>query len=225
MNNSNNSQKKKQKSQDPKRLRDIRIPVEPQIPQCEVCEEKKADFYCTECKVHYCKACESEVHTSSFWKKRHKEFIFQEPYFPQEKINSNLCDKHKKELSLYCKDDNKLICTKCYETCRINNHSIFGLDEYSNEISEKIKMILNKIQNVEIQNNETIQKSIELKNKFKIEIKELSNLIENQSDLMIQKIQKSKINHLNLLLKAEIITDTKFDQIMNKKSSKARSDK
>ncbi|KAJ6252909.1 tripartite motif-containing protein [Anaeramoeba flamelloides] len=220
MNNSNNSQKKKQKSQDPKRLRDIRIPVEPQIPQCEVCEEKKADFYCTKCEVHYCKACESEVHTSSFWKKRHKEFIFQEPYFPQEKINSNLCDKHKKELSLYCKDENKLICTKCYENCRINNHSILGLDEYSNEISEKIKMILNKIQNVEIQNNETIQKSIELKNKFKIEIKELSNLIENQSDLMIQKIQKSKINHLNLLLKAEIITDTKFDQIMNKNQAK-----
>ncbi|KAJ6252891.1 hypothetical protein M0813_13753 [Anaeramoeba flamelloides] len=243
MNNSNNSQKKKQKSrkkrnkvtykkpkitlkkkkqksQDPKRLRDIRIPVEPQIPRCEVCEEKKADFYCTECKVHYCKACESEVHTSSFWKKRHKEFIFQEPDFPQEKINSNLCDKHKKELSLYCKDDNKLICTKCYETCRINNHSILGLDEYSNEISEKIKMILNKIQNVGIQNHETIQKSIELKNKFKIEIKELSNLIENQSDLMIQKIQKSKINHLNLLLKAEIITDTKFDQIMNKNQAK-----
>ncbi|KAJ3428049.1 hypothetical protein M0812_25681 [Anaeramoeba flamelloides] len=219
MNNSNNSQKKKQKSQDPKRLKDIRIPVEPQIPQCQVCEEKKAGFYCTKCEVHYCKACESEVHTS-FWKKKHKEFIFQEPYFPQEKINSNLCDKHKKELSLYCKDDNKLICTKCYETCRINNHSIFGLDEYSNEISEKIKMILNKIQNVEIQNNETIQKSIELKNKFKIEIKELSNLIENQSDLLIQKIQKSKINHLNLLLKAEIITDTKFDQIMNKNQAK-----
>ncbi|KAJ6237771.1 spry domain containing socs box protein [Anaeramoeba flamelloides] len=81
-------------------------------------------------------------------------------------------------------------------------------------------MILNKIQNVEIQNHETIQKSIELKNKFKIEIKELSNLIEKQSDLMIQKIQKSKINHLNLLLKAEIITDTKFDQIMNKNQAK-----
>ncbi|KAJ6237765.1 tripartite motif-containing protein [Anaeramoeba flamelloides] len=220
MNNSNNSQKKKQKSQDPKRLRDIQIPVEPLIPQCEICEEKKADFYCTKCEVHYCKACESELHTSSFLNKRHTEFISKEPYFPQEKINSNLCDKHKKELSLYCKDDNKLICIKCYENCRINNHSILGLDEYSNETSEKIKMILNKIQNVEIQNNETIQKSIELKNKLKIEIKELSNLIENQSDLMIQKIQKSKINHLNLLLKAEIITDTKFDQIMNKNQAK-----
>ncbi|KAJ6237804.1 spry domain containing socs box protein [Anaeramoeba flamelloides] len=83
MSNSNKSQKKNQKSQGPKRSKDIRIPVEPQIPQCEVCEEKKADFYCTECKVHYCQNCESEVHTSS-WKKKHEEFIFQEPYVPRE---------------------------------------------------------------------------------------------------------------------------------------------
>ncbi|KAJ3427759.1 b-box zinc finger protein [Anaeramoeba flamelloides] len=190
---SRSSQKKKQKSQDPKRLRNIRIPVELEIPQCEVCEEKKADFYCTECKVHYCQNCESEVHTS-FWKKKHKEFIFQEPYVPRKKINSNLCGKHKKELCLYY--------------------------EYSNEISEKIKIILNKIQNEEIQSKETIQKSLELKNKFKIEIKELSNLIETQSDLLIQKIQKLKINHLNLLKKVGIISDLKFDQIINKNEAK-----
>ncbi|KAJ6249652.1 tripartite motif-containing 33 [Anaeramoeba flamelloides] len=223
MNKSRSSQKKKQKSQDTKSLRDIRIPVEPKIPQCEICEEKKADFYCTKCEVHYCKACESELHTSSFLKKRHKEFISKEPYVSQEEIESKLCDKHNKELFLYCKDDNELICSKCYVNCRKNNHLILDLDEYSNEISEKIKIILNKIQNVEIQNNEIIQKSLELKNKFKIEIKELSNLIENQSDLLIQKIQKSKINHLNLLLKIGIISDTKFDNIMNKNEAKQES--
>ncbi|KAJ6237795.1 tripartite motif-containing protein [Anaeramoeba flamelloides] len=220
MNKSRSSQTKNQKSQGPKRSKDIRIPVEPQIPQCEVCEEKKADFYCTECKVHYCQNCESEVHTSSFWKKRHEEFIFQEPYVPREKINSNLCDKHNKELCLYCKDENELICGDCSDTCRKNKHSILGLDEYSNEISQKIKIILNKIQKAKIQSNETIEKSLELKNKFKIEIKELSNLIEKQSDLMIQKIQKSKINHLNLLLKIGIISDTKFDNIIDKNEAK-----
>ncbi|KAJ6255258.1 zinc finger protein [Anaeramoeba flamelloides] len=74
----------KQKRQDPQSLKDIRIPVEPLIPECEVCERQKAHFYCTECKVHYCKACESELHTSSFLKKRHKEFISKEPYVRQE---------------------------------------------------------------------------------------------------------------------------------------------
>ncbi|KAJ6244374.1 tripartite motif-containing protein [Anaeramoeba flamelloides] len=125
-----------------------------------------------------------------------------------------------KELCLYCKDENELICGKCYGNCKINNHSILALDEYSNEISEKIKIILNKIQNEEIQSMETIQKSLELKNKFKIEIKELSNLIETQSDLLIQKIQKLKINHLNLLKKVGIISDLKFDQIINKNEAK-----
>ncbi|KAJ3428069.1 zinc finger protein constans-like [Anaeramoeba flamelloides] len=211
--------KKKQKSQDPKRLRDIQIPFEHKIPQCQVCEEKKADCYCTECKVHYCQNCEPKVHTP-FSLKKHINFIYQEPYVSRKKINSNLCDKHNKELCLYCKDENELICGDCSDTCRKNNHSILGLDEYSNEISQKIKIILNKIQKAEIQSNETIQKSIELKNKFKIEIKELSNLIEKQSDLMIQKIQKSKINHLNSLLKIGIISDTKFDNIIDKNEAK-----
>ncbi|KAJ3435726.1 pep-cterm sorting domain-containing protein [Anaeramoeba flamelloides] len=74
----------KQKSQDPETLRNVRIPVEPLIPECEVCEKQKANFYCTECKVHYCENCESQVHTS-FWKRKHNGFIFQEPYIPQEK--------------------------------------------------------------------------------------------------------------------------------------------
>ncbi|KAJ6252076.1 hypothetical protein M0813_14625 [Anaeramoeba flamelloides] len=117
-------QKKKQKSQDPKTLRDIRIPVEPKIPQCQVCEEKKADFYCSIDKVHYCQNCESEVHTS-FLKKKHKEFIFQEPYDPRKEINSNLCDKHNKELCLYCKDENELICGDCYDTFEIISNTKF----------------------------------------------------------------------------------------------------
>ncbi|KAJ6230446.1 pep-cterm sorting domain-containing protein [Anaeramoeba flamelloides] len=74
----------KQKRQDPQRLKDIRIPLEPLIPECQVCEKQKANFYCTECKVHYCQNCESQVHTS-FWKRKHNGSIFQEPYIPQEK--------------------------------------------------------------------------------------------------------------------------------------------
>ncbi|KAJ3427583.1 hypothetical protein M0812_25207 [Anaeramoeba flamelloides] len=166
--------KKKKKSQGPKTLRDIRIPVEPQIPQCEVCEEKKADFYCTECKVHYCQNCESEVHTSFFEEKSIKN-----------SFSKNLIFHKRKSIPIYA-------------TNTIKNYSYIA----------------------EIQSNETIQKSLELKNKFKIEIKKLSNFIENQSDLLIQKIQKSKINHLNLLLKVEIISNTKFTKIINKNEAK-----
>ncbi|KAJ3428005.1 tripartite motif-containing 33-like [Anaeramoeba flamelloides] len=215
MNNSNNSKSEKQKIQISIPATYLTYPIQAFIPQCEVCEENRSDFYCTECKVHYCKKCESEVHTSSFWKKKHQEFIFQEPYVPRKNTDLNLCDKHKKELSLYCKDENELICTECYEACRMNNHSILGLSEYSNEVSEKLKIILNKIQKAEIQSNETMKRSFENQKKIKKEIQELATLIENQSDLMIQKIQKSKINHLNLLKKFGIMSNTIFNKLVN----------
>ncbi|KAJ6239799.1 tripartite motif-containing protein [Anaeramoeba flamelloides] len=216
MNNSKNSKKKKQDNEDPKIQRDIRIPVEPLIPQCEVCEEKKADFYCSIDKVHYCKNCESDVHTP-FLKKKHKESIFKEPYIQQKEIISDLCDKHQEKLSLYCQDENELICTGCYETCRKNNHSILGLNEYTNEISVKIRIILNKIQKEEMENNKTIKHTLENKNKLRHEIKEIANYIENGSSLLIKKIKNSKINYLNLLNKVEKLSNTTFDKILSKK--------
>ncbi|KAJ6230368.1 e3 ubiquitin-protein ligase trim [Anaeramoeba flamelloides] len=178
MNNSKNSQKKKQKSQDPKRSRDLRIPVEPLVPQCEVCEAKKADFYCTKCEFYYCKNCESQVHTP-FFKKKHQEFIYKEPFIPPKSLN-----------------------------------------EYSNEISEKIKIILKKIQKDEKNNKKKIKISLENQKKIRQEIKDLANFIQNKSDLLIQKIQNSKINYLNLLKNIEIISNTKFTKILKEKEEK-----
>ncbi|KAJ6251691.1 e3 ubiquitin-protein ligase trim [Anaeramoeba flamelloides] len=212
---------KKQKNKDPKILGDIRIPVEHQIPQCQVCEEKKADFYCKKCLVHCCKKCEPQVHTN-FLTKLHHESTFKEPYIQRKKINPNFCDKHKTELCFYCKDENELICSKCHRNCRKNNHSTLSLYDYSNEISRKIKIIINKIQKEEIQNNETIKYTRVNQNKLTQEIKELANFIENESDLLIQKIQNSKINYLNLLNKVEIIPNTKFTKILKEKDEKQK---
>ncbi|KAJ6235900.1 hypothetical protein M0813_28337 [Anaeramoeba flamelloides] len=75
-------------------------------------------------------------------------------------------------------------------------------------------MILNKIKNEENQNKETIQKSLENQNKLKEKIKNICQKIENDSDLLIQKIQDSKINHLNLFKKIEIIIDNKIETIL-----------
>ncbi|KAJ3435694.1 hypothetical protein M0812_19436 [Anaeramoeba flamelloides] len=215
------SKKEKQNKKDRKRLRDLQIPVERTISKCQLCEEEKADFYCTKCEVHYCQNCELQLHTH-YLKKKHFKFVFKEPYIQRKVINTNKCEKHQEKLSLYCKDENKLICTECYETCRKNNHSILGLNEYSNEISEKIKIIINKIQKEELQNNETIKQTLVNQNKLKQETKELVNYIENESNLLIQKIQKTKINYLNLLKKVEIISNTNFTKILNEKKIKQK---
>ncbi|KAJ6243810.1 hypothetical protein M0813_21598 [Anaeramoeba flamelloides] len=78
------------------------------------------------------------------------------------------------------------------------------------------------MQNEENQNKETIQKSLENQNKFKEKIKNICKKIENDSDLLIQKIQDSKINHLNLFKKIEIIINNKIQTILEDTEKKQK---
>ncbi|KAJ3424191.1 motif protein trim9 [Anaeramoeba flamelloides] len=171
-----NEQKKKKHSKNKKKitkLSQITGPVEKRIPKCQNCNKKQSQFYCTKCEVYYCAKCEEQAH-NIYALKKHKKHLYKAPYNELvKKVNFNLCRKHNKELSLYCIDENKLICSECYSTCKLNDHEILGLQDFSNEIYEKIKIILNKIQNEENQNKETIQKSLENQNKLKEKIKNI----------------------------------------------------
>ncbi|KAJ6252830.1 tripartite motif-containing protein [Anaeramoeba flamelloides] len=196
------------------KLSQITQPVEKPIPKCENCDQKKSQFYCIKCEAYYCIECEEQIHKIKALKK-HKKHLYKAPYNELvKKTNFNICRKHNKELSLYCIDESKLICPICYETCKLNNHEILGLNDFSNKIYKKIKIILNKIKNDEIQNNKTKKKSLENQNKLKEKIKNICKKIENDSDLLIQKIQDSKINYLHLFKKIEIIIDTKIETIL-----------
>ncbi|KAJ3424140.1 enolase-phosphatase e1 [Anaeramoeba flamelloides] len=223
-NKNKNKNKKKHSKKEKKitKLSQINLPVEKLIPKCEKCNKKQSQFYCTKCEVYYCAKCEEQIHKISFLKK-HKKHLYKAPYNELvKKTNFNICRKHNKELSLYCIDENKLICSECYSNCKINNHEILGLQDFSNEIYEKIKIILTKIKNEENQNKLTIQKSLENQNKLKEKIKNICQKIENDSDLMIQKIQDSKINHLNLFKKIEIIINTKIENILKDTEKKQK---
>ncbi|KAJ3424056.1 fyve-finger-containing rab5 effector protein rabenosyn-5-related [Anaeramoeba flamelloides] len=149
--NKNKNKKKKHSKKEKKitKLSQITQPVEKRIPKCENCHKKQSQFYCTMCQVFYCAKCEEQIHNISALKK-HKKHLYKAPYNELvKKTNFNISRKHNKELSLYCIDENKLICSECY-----------------------------------------------------------SNY------LMIQKIQDSKINHLNLFKKIEIIINTKIETIL-----------
>ncbi|KAJ6236063.1 e3 ubiquitin-protein ligase trim [Anaeramoeba flamelloides] len=205
------------------KLSQITQPVEKRIPKCQNCNKKQSQFYCTKCEVFYCSKCEEQIHNISVLKK-HKKHLYKAPYneLVKKETNFNICRKHNKKLSLYCIHENKLICYECYETCKINNHEILGLTDFSNEIYEKIKIILNKIQNEENQNKETKQKSLENQNKLKEKIKNICKKIENDSDLLIQKIQDSKINYLNSFKKIEIIINNKIQTILKNTEKKQK---
>ncbi|KAJ3424126.1 tripartite motif-containing protein [Anaeramoeba flamelloides] len=218
-----NKNKKKHSKKEKKitKLSQINLPVEKLIPKCENCNKKQSQFYCTKCEVYYCAKCEEQLHRKVL--KKHKKHLYKAPYNELvKKTNFNICKKHNKELSLYCIDENKLICSECYSNCKINNHEILGLQDFSNEIYEKIKIILTKIKNEENQNKETREKSLENQNKLKEKIKNICQKIENDSDLMIQKIQDSKINHLNLFKKIEIIINTKIENILKDTEKKQK---
>ncbi|KAJ6251910.1 hypothetical protein M0813_14766 [Anaeramoeba flamelloides] len=177
----------KQKRQDPQRLKDIRIPVEPLIPECEVCEKQKANFYCTECKVHYCQNCESQVHTS-FLKKKHQEFTFQEPYDPQENNNGiEKCPIHQNnKLSRYCKNCQKVICDKC--VFDHTNHETIAFDQpmdfYKKLINEQNKCTKNHFERINEkfeQLNNSEEKMISKKEKI---FREISEFYLNQKKLL-----------------------------------------
>ncbi|KAJ6252074.1 b-box zinc finger protein [Anaeramoeba flamelloides] len=164
MNKSRSSQKKNQKSQGPKRLRDIQIPAEPQIPQCEVCEEKKADFYCSIDKVHYCQNCELEVHTS-FLKKKHKEFIFQEPYDPRKDKKTIKLIRESNEIIE--KDEEEREKEKSEEIRRLNQREIQRLEEEKREKIKEIERREREEYEEEFDPKMNLQNRIELKNENK----------------------------------------------------------
>ncbi|KAJ6255259.1 hypothetical protein M0813_11579 [Anaeramoeba flamelloides] len=172
----------KQKRQDPQRLKDIRIPVEPLIPECEVCERQKAHFYCTVCKVHYCQNCESQVHTS-FLKKKHKEFTFQEPYDPQE----NNCPIHQNnKLSRYCKNCQKLICSEC--VFDHTNHATIAFDQpmdfYKELINEQKKYTQNHFEKINEKFEQLNNSEKDMKSKKEKIFREISKFYLNQKKLL-----------------------------------------
>ncbi|KAJ6252098.1 hypothetical protein M0813_14540 [Anaeramoeba flamelloides] len=179
----------KQKRQDPQRLKDIRIPVEPLIPECEVCERQKAHFYCTVCKIHYCQNCESQVHTT-FLKKKHKEFIFQEPYNPQENSDNNRTEKYpihqNNKLSIYCKNCQKLICSEC--SFDHTNHETIAFDQpmdfYKELINEQKKFTKNHFERINEKFLQLNNSEKEMKSKKEKILREISEFYLNQKKLL-----------------------------------------
>ncbi|KAJ6229042.1 tripartite motif-containing protein [Anaeramoeba flamelloides] len=214
--------KKEEKIQKESKNIHINVPIGLQSKtriKCEVCSKEDAEFYCSQCLVHYCQKCEAQVH-SSFMKKKHEKFISQDIFIerPESKeINNNRCPKHNRKFNFYCEEEDQLICSTCTENCLDQNHFLLSLNSKSNQIIQKIQIIMKEIQTKEKVNQETLQKSQQNKNKFKQKIQQISQQIERESDLLKQQIEKTKNQQLKLLKTIEIIIEQKFNQIIQNK--------
>ncbi|KAJ3429264.1 tripartite motif-containing protein [Anaeramoeba flamelloides] len=191
----------------------IGLPTKTRI-KCEVCSKEDAEFYCSQCLVHYCLKCEDLVH-SHFLKKKHQKFISQDIFIKNQEskeTNNNRCPKHKKKFKIYCEEEDQLICRSCIEYCLDQNHSLLTLNSKSNQIFQKMQIILKEIQTKEKENQLSIQKSQQNKNKLKQKIQQISQQIEKESDLLKQQIDKSKNQQLKVLKTIQIIIENQFNQ-------------
>ncbi|KAJ6229057.1 tripartite motif-containing protein [Anaeramoeba flamelloides] len=158
---------------------------------------------------------------STNFKKKHEKFISQDTFIesqePEEETNNNKCPKHKKKFKFYCEEEDQLICPECIENCLDQKHSLLSLNFKSDQILQKMKIILKEIQTKEKVNQLTIQKSQQNKNKLKQKIQQISQQIERESDLLKQQIDKSKNQQLKLLKTIEIIIENQFNKIIQNK--------
>ncbi|KAJ6229055.1 tripartite motif-containing protein [Anaeramoeba flamelloides] len=138
----------------------------------------------------------------------------------KETNNNNRCPKHKRKFKFYCEEEDQLICRKSIENCLDQNHLILSLNSKPNQIIQKMEIILKEIQTKEKENQLTIQKSQQNKNKLKQKIQQISQQIETESDLLKQQIEKSKNQQLKLLKTIQIIIENQFNKIIqnNEKS-------
>ncbi|KAJ6236961.1 hypothetical protein M0813_27310 [Anaeramoeba flamelloides] len=197
----------------------IGLPTKRRI-KCEVCSKEDAEFYCSQCPVYYCQKCEDLVHTP-FWKKKHEKFISQDIFIEnQEKTKNNRCKTHNRKFNFYCQEEDQLICSSCAENCLDQNHPLLSLNKKCDQIFQKMKIILKEIQTKEKENQLTIQKSQQNKNKFKQKIQQISQQIQTESDLLKQQIEKTKNQQLKVLQTIEIIIENQFNKIIqnNEKS-------
>ncbi|KAL8213083.1 UNVERIFIED_CONTAM: hypothetical protein K2H54_060670 [Gekko kuhli] len=58
---------------------------------------------------------------------------------PLKQTKETLCAKHKKELNLFCKEDEELVCVVCERSPEHRSHSMLLLEEAAQEYREKIK--------------------------------------------------------------------------------------
>ncbi|NXH12244.1 TRI41 ligase, partial [Bucco capensis] len=89
----------------------------------------------------------------------------------------NLCQKHQEALKLFCEVDEEAICVVCRESRSHKHHSVVPIEEvvqdYKNKLQSHLEPLKKKLDAVLKQKSNEEEKITELRDKMKMEIKEL----------------------------------------------------
>ncbi|XP_010223338.1 PREDICTED: uncharacterized protein LOC104577555 [Tinamus guttatus] len=90
-----------------------------------------------------------------------------------------LCEKHQEPLKLFCEVDEEAICVVCREARSHKHHSVVPLEEvvqdYKNKLQSHLEPLKKKLDAVLKQKSSEEEKITELRDKMKLEIKELES--------------------------------------------------
>ncbi|XP_064414330.1 E3 ubiquitin-protein ligase TRIM39-like [Latimeria chalumnae] len=179
---------------------------------CTVCQELFKDPVTLRCGYNFCQAC-----VCQYWKGKTSPAC---PICRAETVTSDLitnhtlrnivdtykkeglkeelkeeskpvCSQHKKELELYCVEDQEAICVKCVILKKHKNHEFLSIKEASQPLKEELKNSLKPLQ-------DTHQKIAELKERYRGNL----NNIHDQADKTEKQIKEDFVK-LHIFLHEE----------------------
>ncbi|KAG9274559.1 E3 ubiquitin-protein ligase TRIM21-like [Astyanax mexicanus] len=112
---------------------------EPGVP-CDICTGEKAQISCLDCGLTYCKS-HFEHHYNVQKLKIHKLIN------PVKNLEDYICQKHKKPLELFCKDDQAHLCQFCMEL-EHTTHNVVHINKTQVQIKDMIQEREDKIKKI-----------------------------------------------------------------------------
>lgn len=155
--------------------------------KCENECNEKASCWCITCKANLCDKCWIQVHSLPVLKTHNKISLFE-----KKRKSFKLCEKHNEERKIFCKKDNKIICSLCLLDNDHVNHNVCSIISFLDTIAEmqKNRSKLTK-ESIELNINGCLEEISEKNEKIKTIQTEI-----NEIEIKIQR-EKNKINVLN----------------------------
>ena len=179
---------------------------------CSPCDyegvKRKAKYYCPQCHDYLCDSCKSVHQKISATRKHLVVFGSLMPTKREDKSNEDIksrfqCSCNRKDVTVYCKDDNEVMCVDCktlkHRNCRSSKieEACAGLDTAdTNSTKERMKAVKTKLEILQ-------QKRTEDTENLTANIAECRDIVINYKKELMKKIEELTDNALDDLAKCD----------------------
>ncbi|XP_051718493.1 E3 ubiquitin-protein ligase TRIM39-like [Ctenopharyngodon idella] len=176
---------------------------------CDICDDikMKALKMCLVCQISYCET-HLEPHQRVPNLKKHKLID------PVENLEDYICQKHKKPLELFCRDDQTCVCLLCTDVTDHKTHNTVSVEEESRERRSQLMKIQTDVQQMiqdRMKRIQDLKRSAKLK-KEKSE-KEKAESIELFTDL-IRSIERCQSELLEMMEEKQKAAEKQAEELI-----------